>query len=314
MNNLIISINAVLPLMLCMGAGYLFRRLNLAKADDAFYSKCNALCFKTFLPLMLFVNIYDSDLSTAASPALFAYALGGILLVFFLCFLIIPRLVKEDSRRAVLIQGIFRSNYVIFGVPIAINLYGTEKAATAALLAAVAVPAFNVLAVVALEYYSPNKTGMKSVLIGILKNPLIWGAVIGLLFQGLHLTLPQPVYKAVSDLGKMATPLALVALGATFRFTAVRKNLRYLAIGVLGRIVAVPLLLLPLGAALGFRDVSLLSLVVLFASPTAVSSYTMAAAAGHDAELAGQQVVFTSIASLFSVFLWILLFKTLGMI
>lgn len=312
MENLTISVNAVLPLMLCMAAGYLFQRLGLG--DEAFYNKCNTLCFKTFLPLMLFVNVYDSDLSTAAQPNLFLFAAGAILAIFLLCFLIVPRLVKEDSRRAVLIQGIFRSNYVIFGVPIAVNLYGSENAALAALLAAVAVPIFNVLAVIALEYYSPKKTGMRSVLLGILKNPLIWGAMIGLLFQAFHLTLPQPVYKAVSDLGKMATPLALVALGATFKFKAVRKNLRYLAIGVLGRIAVVPMLTLPLAAALGFRDIALLSLTVLFASPTAVSSYTMAAAAGHDAELAGQQVVFTSICSLFSVFLWILILKNLGMI
>lgn len=312
MDNLIISVNAVLPLMLCMAAGYLFQRLGLG--DEGFYNKCNTLCFKTFLPLMLFMNVYDSDLSTAAQPGLFAFAFCAILAVFALCFLIIPRMVKEDSRRAVLIQGIFRSNYVIFGVPIAVNLYGAENAATAALLAAVAVPLYNVLAVIALEYYSPHKTGMKSVLLGIAKNPLIWGAVIGLLFQAFHLTLPTPVYKAVSDMGKMATPLALVALGATFHFKAVGKNTRFLLIGVLGRIAAVPLLTLPLAAALGFRDVGLLSLTVLFAAPTAVSSYTMAAAAGHDAELAGQQVVFTSICALFSVFLWILVLKNLGMI
>ena len=312
MDNLIISLNAVLPLMLCMAAGYLFRRLGLG--DEAFYSKCNSLCFKTFLPMMLFVNIYDSDLSAALEPRLFLFALGAILGIFLLSFLAIPLMVKEDSRRAVLIQGIFRSNYVLFGVPIAVNLYGAENAAPAALLAAAAVPLFNVLAVVALEYYSPKKTGAKSVLLGIAKNPLIWGAVIGLLFQLLHTRLPQPVYKAVSDLGKMATPLALVALGATFRFKAVGKNLRYLLIGVLGRIVVTPLLTLPLAALLGFRGVGFLSLLVLFSSPTAVSSYTMAAAAGHDAELAGQQVVFTSACALFSVFLWIFVSKTLGLI
>lgn len=312
MDNLIISANAVLPLMICMGAGYFFRRIGLG--DESFYAKCNNLCFKTFLPMMLFLNIYDSDLSTAAQPGLFVFTALAILGIFLLCFLIIPRMVKEDARRAVLIQGIFRSNYVIFGVPIAVNLYGETNAAVAALLAALAVPLFNVLAVVALEYYSPKKTGIRSVLIGILKNPLIWGAVIGLLAKAVGLSLPSPIYKAVSDMGKMATPLALVALGATFQFRAVRKNLRYLAIGVIGRIVAVPLLTVPLAIALGFRDAGLLSLTILFASPTAVASYTMAAAAGHDAELAGQQVVFTSICSLFSVFLWIFFLKSMGMI
>lgn len=312
MNNLTVSMNAVLPLMLCMAAGYFFQRVGLGDPD--FYSKCNKLCFKTFLPIMLFINIYDSSLDAASDPWFFIYALAGVLAIFLICMFLIPKLVKEDGRRAVLIQGIFRSNYVLFGVPVAVNLYGAENSAPAALLAAAAVPMFNVLAVIALEYYSPTKKGLKSVLIGIAKNPLIWGAVIGLLAKAVNLQLPQGVYKGIADLGKMASPLALVALGATFKFTAVRKNLRDLSIGVVGRIIMVPLVLLPIAALLGFRGVQLASLLILFASPTAVSSYTMAAAYGHDSELAGQQVVFTSICSLFSVFLWIWLFKGMGII
>ena len=308
MDNLIVSMNAVLPLMLCMAAGYFFQRIGLG--DPGFYSMCNKLCFKTFLPIMIFINIYDSSLDAASDPWFFVYALLGILAVFLICMFLIPKMVKEDGRRAVLIQGIFRSNYVLFGVPVAVNLYGAENAA-AALLAAAAIPMFNVLAVIALEYYSPTKKGLKSVLVGIAKNPLIWGALLGLLAKAVDLHLPAGIYKGIADMGKMASPLALVALGATFKFTAVRKNLPYLTIGVIGRIAAVPLLLLPLAVLLGFRDVQLASLLILFASPTAVSSSTMAAAYGHDSELAGQQVVFTSICSLFSVFLWIWIFKML---
>lgn len=312
MDNLIVSMNAVLPLMLCMAAGYFFQRIGLG--DPGFYSMCNKLCFKTFLPIMIFINIYDSSLDAASDPWFFVYALLGILAVFLICMFLIPKMVKEDGRRAVLIQGIFRSNYVLFGVPVAVNLYGSENSAPAALLAAAAIPMFNVLAVIALEYYSPTKKGLKSVLVGIAKNPLIWGALLGLLAKAVDLHLPAGIYKGIADMGKMASPLALVALGATFKFTAVRKNLPYLTIGVIGRIAAVPLLLLPLAVLLGFRDVQLASLLILFASPTAVSSYTMAAAYGHDSELAGQQVVFTSICSLFSVFLWIWIFKMLMLI
>ena len=312
MENLLISVNAVLPLMLCMAAGYLARRMKFG--DDAFYIKCNSFCFKVFMPLMMFNNIYHADLKTAFQPDLILFTVLSVLAVAAAAFIIVRLLVKDGSRRAVLTQGIFRSNYVIFGLPVAINVYGEGHAATAALLSAVAVPLFNVLAVFTLEYYSGKRTGPLSVVKGVLTNPLILGALAALRFQALSIPLPQAVASAVADRGTAATPLALAILGATFRFGEVRKNLRWLAIGVLGKLLVVPLVMIPIAILLGFREVALLSLTILFASPTAVSSFTMAEAAGHDGELAAQQVVFSSVFSLLTVFLWIYALKSFGLI
>ena len=135
-----------------------------------------------------------------------------------------------------------------------------------------------------------------------------------LLFKLSGLTLPAPLYTGLSDMAGMATPLALVVLGGTFHFDALRRNAGALAIGTLGKIVVAPLVMVPIAAAFGFRDANLLSLVIVFASPAAVNSYTMAAAYGHDPELAGQLVVVTSVLSMVSVFGWIFLLRTLGLI
>ncbi len=312
LENLIISANAVLPLMICMAVGYIARLMKWG--DDAFYIKCNSFCFKVFMSMMMFNNIYHADLRTAFQPKLILFTVVSVLAVAFGSFFAVRLLVKDGSRRAVLTQGIFRSNYVIFGLPVAINIYGEGNVATAALLSAVAVPMFNVLAVFALEYYSAKRTGILSVLKGVATNPLILGAAAAVVFKLLSIPLPYALDEAVADLGNVATPLSLVLLGATFRFGEVRKNLRYLAIGLLGRIVVVPAVMIPIAVLLGFRGISLLSLTILFASPTAVSSFTMAQAAGHDGELAAQQVVFSSILSLFSVFLWIFALKSLALI
>lgn len=322
--NFMVSVNAVLPLMICMAAGYLFRVCKLV--DEPFCRRCNTFCFKTFLPLMIFMNVYNSDLENAVQPKAFVFAVAAVLAVFFLAWLIVPRLIRTDSvdsdgnavsagsRQAVLIQGIFRSNFVIFGYSVVANIYGSERAAVASVMAAIVVPLYNVLAVVILEYYTNSKDGVRSVLKGIVKNPLIWGAVLALLFKLTGITFPTPIYTGLSNMSSIATPLALVVLGGTFHFQALRKNLRPLAIGVIGKIVLSPLLVVPVAVALGFRDAVLLSLVIVFASPSAVNSYTMAAAYGHDPELAGQQVVMTSIFSMVSVFLWIFALRSLGLI
>lgn len=322
--NLAISVNAVLPLIICMAAGYLFRRTKLV--DEGFCRKCNTFCFKTFLPLMIFMNVYNSDLESAVQPGAFLFAAAAVLVIFAASFLIIPRIVKKGSvdsagspvsaasRQAVLIQCIFRSNFVIFGYQVVANVYGAGQAAVASVMAAIVVPLYNVLAVITLEYFTNSKNGLRPVILGIIKNPLIIGAVAALLFKLSGLTLPAPLYTGLSDMAGMATPLALVVLGGTFHFDALRRNAGALAIGTLGKIVVPPLVMVPIAAALGFRDANLLSLVIVFASPAAVNSYTMAAAYGHDPELAGQLVVVTSVLSMVSVFGWIFLLRMLGLI
>ena len=322
--NLAISVNAVLPLIICMAAGYLFRRTKLV--DEGFCRKCNTFCFKTFLPLMIFMNVYNSDLESAVQPGAFLFAAAAVLVIFAAAFLIIPRIVKKGSvesagspvsaasRQAVLIQCIFRSNFVIFGYQVVANVYGAGEAAVASVMAAIVVPLYNVLAVITLEYFTNSKNGLRPVILGIIKNPLIIGAVAALLFKLSGLTLPAPLYTGLSDMAGMATPLALVVLGGTFHFDALRRNAGALAIGTLGKIVVSPLVMVPIAAALGFRDANLLSLVIVFASPAAVNSYTMAAAYGHDPELAGQLVVVTSVLSMVSVFGWIFLLRMLGLI
>ena len=75
MENLLISANAVLPLMLCMAAGYLARRMKFG--GDAFYIQCNSFCFKVFMPLMMFNNIYHADLKTAFQPDLILFTVSS---------------------------------------------------------------------------------------------------------------------------------------------------------------------------------------------------------------------------------------------
>lgn len=322
--NFLVSMNAVLPLIICMAAGYIFRVAKLVSED--FCRKCNTFCFKTFLPLMIFMNVYNSDLESAIQPGVFLFAVIATLAIFFAAFLLIPLIVRKGStdrdgtpitaasRQAVLIQSIFRSNFVIFGYQVVANVYGSERAAVASVLAAIVVPLFNILAVFTLEYFTNSKQGFSSVLRGIAQNPLIWGAILAFIFKFSGIVFPQPLYTGLSNMASIATPLALVVLGGTFHFDSLGKNAGAIALGVLGKIVIAPIIMVPLAVLLGFRDANLLSLMIVFASPTAVNSYTMAAAYNHDPELAGQLVVMTSIFSMLSVFGWIFILQTMGFI
>lgn len=311
MENLMISANAVLPMCLVMALGYGTRRLGWLRREEI--STINKIAFRIFLPCLLYYNIYCSDLSGSFDPLLMAYAVGGVLLTFGLALGYTLLTEKLPERRGVLIQGMFRSNYVIMGIPVATALLGADQLGTVSILIAVIVPLFNMLAVVVLEVFRGQKPKPLHILGQIAKNPLVIGSVLGILTLVAGIRLPHILEQTIQSVSAIASPLQLFLLGAFFQFSGLKTYRRELMTVSIAKLIVSPGLFLGLGALLGFRGVAFVSLIGIFASPTAVNSFTMAQQMGGDAELAGDIVVTTSAASILTMFLWIFLFKSLGM-
>lgn len=310
MENFILSLNVVLPLSLMMALGYVLKLLGLF--DDHTLKAVNGVSFKVFLPLLLFSNIYHTDPTGIFNPKLLLFAAASILVIFCVLFFIISRIEPNLKTRGALIQGIFRSNFIIFGVPVTSALFGDAGVGVASLMIAVVIPMYNILAVVALESCRNQKADYKKILLNVLKNPLIIGSVIGIVFLTLHIPLPSAVDKTITDISKIATPLALIVLGGSFNFSSVRRQAKKLTWAVLTKLVIIPCVFLPISILLGFRDAELVPLLTMFGAPAAVSTFTMAQLMDSDSDLAGNIVVFTSIFSTITIFLWIFVCKQLG--
>ena len=305
-----ISANAVLPMCLVMALGYGTRRLGWIRREEI--SAINKIAFRIFLPCLLYYNVYCSDLSGSFDPLLMAYAVGGVLLTFGLSIGYTLLTEKLPERRGVLIQGMFRSNYVIMGIPVATALLGADQLGTVSILIAVVVPLFNMLAVVVLEVFRGQKPKPLHILGQIAKNPLVIVSVLGILTLAAGIRLPHILEQTIQNISAIASPLQLFLLGAFFQFSGLKTYRRELVTVSAAKLIVAPGLFLGLGALLGFRGVAFVSLIGVFASPTAVNSFTMAQQMGGDAELAGDIVVTTSAVSILTMFLWIFLFKSLG--
>ena len=310
MENLMISANAVLPMCLVMALGYGTRRLGWIRREEI--SAINKIAFRIFLPCLLYYNVYCSDLSGSFDPLLMAYAVGGVLLTFGLSLGYTLLTEKLPERRGVMIQGMFRSNYVIMGIPVATALLGADQLGTVSILIAVVVPLFNMLSVVVLEVFRGQKPKPLHILGQIAKNPLVIGSVLGILTLAAGIRLPHILEQTIQNISAIASPLQLFLLGAFFQFSGLKTYRRELMTVSAAKLIVAPGLFLGLGALLGFRGVAFVSLIGVFASPTAVNSFTMAQQMGGDAELAGDIVVTTSAVSVPTMFLWIFLFKSLG--
>lgn len=314
MENIILSFNVIAPLFFLMVIGYAIANYT-DLADKDLLKKANSLVFKVFLPCMLFKNIYQSNIREQMQGGLCFFAAGSLLLLFVLLCLIVPKVVKKENQQGVVIQGIFRSNYVIFGVAVVENMYGPANTVTAAILSAVLVPMYNFLAVIALSFFGGKRErDFKKVIAGILKNPLIIASVLGIIASLLGVKLPEAADTTLSDLAKLATPIAFLILGGDFDFSKVKGNLKIAGGVVVVKMVILPLIFIPIVAAMGYRDSDLLAALLAYQTPVAVSSYIMAQQAGADEQLAGQLVVFSSVVSIFTLFVTIFILRQMGLL
>ena len=225
MDNLILSFNVVAPLCFVMALGYFLKYLKMF--DENTVNVMNNVAFKVFLPCLLFYNVYTTDLGNVINPKLMIFACLSIISLFIILLLIVPIFEKDNSKRGVIIQGIFRSNFVLFGIPVATSLAGEGNIGVTALLIGVVVPTFNVLAVVCLETFRGGKVNVKKVTHGIVTNPLIIGSFLGLSMLVIGIKLPTFLEVTIKDVSKIATPLSLILLGASFSFSNVKKYLKY---------------------------------------------------------------------------------------
>ena len=256
------------------------------------------------------------------------YVLAALLVIFFCSIPAVICIARKRERRGALLQAAFRSNYALIGIPLTQSLFGQEGAMVATLLSAVVIPALNILAVISLSVFRGDgeKTSVKKILLGIVKNPLIESVVLGLAVlviravfvkNGVEFRLADltPVYRVMEYLSVLATPLALLVLGAQFEFSAVSSLRREIVFGTLMRTVIVPIL--GIGCAyLFFRSeftgAHFAAFVAVFATPVSVSSVPMAQEMDGDAILAGQLVVWTTVFSAASVFLTSFLLRLAG--
>ncbi len=307
MENLYVSFTALFPVFSFLALGYLLRRAGMV--DEPFLRKFNALIFRVLLSTTLFCNIYTAQIDPGAVGRLLGFGVLVNVGVFLLLLVLVPALEKENRRRGVMIQGMFRGNFLLLGLPILKSLYGPEQLDHAGMLIAVVVPLYNVLSAIALEVFRGEGLHPRKIAGALCRNPLLRAAGLALLLRLTGVRLPQFALSTLQELAGTATPMALLVLGGTFRFSQLRGSGVQVALCVVGKLILFPAAVMGLAIPLGFRGADLGALAVMSASSTAVSSFSMAQQAQADDVLAGQVVVWTTLLSMATLFLWIFVMK-----
>ena len=311
LSNFIVSVQAVAPMFIIIFIGAFIKKAGIITAEEA--KKFNKVVFICCFPPLMFSNLYGKELENAIDLKLIVFTIITVLVLYALTVIFVLKIEKNQKTRGAMIQAIYRSNFVIMGIPVVQNVFGRGDLAVTAMMVTIIVPLYNVIAVVTLEVFRGSKPGLKDILINLVKNPILIGALCGLIAVVTGIKLPEAIVTPIDMLAEAASPLALLLLGTSFDFSSVSREKRNLIVCLVGRLLIFPLVGLTGGMLLGFRGVKFLTLVAIFASPSAVTSFTMAQQMDSDAELAGNAVIFSTAISCFTLFLWIFVLKCMGM-
>ena len=314
MDNLIFSLNATVPIFLMMLLGLLFRKIGWI--DEVFASKMNKFVFLVPLPVLLFEDLATVDFAEVWDMKFVLFCFGATLISIVIAAAV-SFLWKDRSIQGEFIQASYRSSAALLGIAFIQNIYG--DAGMAPLMIIGSVPLYNVMAVVVLSFFQPERKKLDrqvwiNTLKGIITNPIILGIIAGLLWSALRLPIPSILEKTVSNIGAVATPMGLMVMGATFDIRKAFGKAKPAVAASVMKLVGFAALFLPLAVWLGFRREQLVAILIMLGSATTVSCYVMARNMGHEGALTSSTVMLTTLFSAYTVTGWQYILRTLGLI
>lgn len=314
LNNLIFCLNATVPIFFLILLGMFLRKIQLV--DDAFTARLNTLVFRVCLPALLFHDMYRTDYRTNWNTAYVVYCALATLASILICTGI-SYLLKDRSVQGEFIQTSYRSSATILGIAVVQNLY--QNVGMAPLMVIGAVPIYNIAAVIILEMYRPDRGKLNAALLrktlrGILTNPIILSILLGFAWSLMRIPLPTIGDTTLDYVGRCATPLGIIAMGASFRWEKARQSAGPALLSTFIKLFGLCALFLPLGVHLGFRKDLLVAALVMCGSSSTISCFVMAKGMGHKGDLTISTVMLTTLLSAFSLTFWLFILKSHGWI
>lgn len=312
MNNLIFSLNATIPVFILMILGYLFHAIGWL--DDTLASKMNKFVFMVPLPVLVFKDLALVDFSKTWDSKFVLFCFFVTLISIGISY-IISSFLKDKNSRGEFIQASYRSSAALLGIAFIQNIYGTSGMAPLMIIGSV--PLYNIVAVIVLSFFKPGNQGIdqeavKRAIKGIVTNPIIIGILAGLIWSALKIPMPYILEKTVNNLSAIATPMGLMAMGASFELKKAFGKARSALLATFMKLVGFATIFLPVAIWMGFRTEKLIAILIMLGSATTVSSYVMAKNMDHEGTLSSSVVMLTTLFSAFSVTTWLYILKSMG--
>lgn len=241
--------------------------------------RASSFVFAVPLPALLFHMMSDRSRAAPVDARLLVAFFGSCLIVFVIGRVVAQFVFHLDgvAQSVFALGGVF-SNNALLGVPLARLTLGPAAMPCVALVLVFNALTLWTLVTVSVEWArhgTLSLSGLGKTAIAVLKNPIVLGILGGTLFSFTGLTLPPALDTALSVVGHLAGPLALLVLGMGISEYGIRSGWRQsVAICVL-KLLVQPLVVWGLALALGLPPLERQVVVLLASLSVGANVYLM---------------------------------------
>lgn len=301
----------IIPIFSIILLGWVARKRGFITGE--FLGPANRLVFHLSIPAMIFNAIAKADFHKEFDGLVLALTLFSAATIYLLAELITRLLRMAPARAGAFVQSSGHGNQGYVGLPITLYYLGETGLTKAAIVCGFLMILQNILSVVALQLHGTSAKGLPSprALIGkLLGNPVILGAMSGILVSALDLPVPRVIARSLDILGGLAPPMALLLIGASLSLELMRKYLRPTMGAVTMKLLALPALGLLLFHLFHLNPTDYVPALILLASPTATVTYIMSREMQGDADFAVATISASTLFSSLFIMAWLTLIAT----
>lgn len=281
---------SLVPVFLLIVLGYALRRLLLQKDDH--WVGLEQLVYYILFPALLIDTLGRANLASVPVAGVGGAMLLSVLAMSALCLALRPLLHKtlavDGPSFTSVFQGAVRWQTFV-ALSVAGNLFGDRGLALASVAMVAMIPVINVLSVSVLAHFaSPQKMPWHYTLLAIVRNPIIWGCVIGIALNLSHLPVPRPLYEFAGSLGRCSLAVGLLVVGAGLHLEGLMRPRPVAWVTVFLKLIVMPVMAISLGVAFGLSGSNLAVVACCASVPSASNAYVLARQMGGDAPLLAQ--------------------------
>lgn len=289
-------VNAILPVLLLIAAGYGFRRWG--GIPTSAWHAMSQLTYFLFMPALEIRVLANAPLDNLPWAKLLT-AVVGLLLFISLLLVLWQRYARPQTPATFtsLYQGAIRFNTFI-SLVLADQLYGDQGVAAVAIVAGVMILLINVLCILVFSLYIRDAHfKARKVVLDLATNPLILGCVIGLGLNFSGIGLHDPLHAFFDLVGKAALPVGLMAVGAALKPEDLRGNWEVINTAAIVQLIGKPLLAMATVSSLGLSGMLSYAVIICFTVPTAPSAYVLALQKGGDSQTMAAMITLQTLAA-----------------
>ena len=292
----------VLQPFILIALGFLLSKLRLF--PRSLWDGVEVLVYYVLFPPLLFNSVAKATLTVSDTSLFLTCGVVSMALGIVWSWLFSKVAPADVATDASIRQCGYRFNSYI-GFAIVLALYGKTGFALFALLMGVWVPISNAVAVADLSAATKKHgQGFLSILVSILKNPLILATLAGLVFNVFGWSMPKMVDSIFSSMGAASLALALMAIGAGLKVDDFHAHRMLMALATVQRLIIVPAGSVLIARFFGLEAIEIGALLCFTALPTANSCYILAVRMGGNGPAVADLTTLQTLCSLLTIPIW----------